>query len=243
MNRPTNTKLITSSLCRSVGRACRPLRCAPGAHRGCQPPYIGGLARAPRRGVGTLARGLAPGLARFACLYVSPPPGASGQPKYLRSHPSWNASPTAGRHPPMAWTLIRDIARMLSPDRPIVLLARLAGCPRPTAKSWATGHRRPPIFLLRLLRDMAEAQARNAGSLGELDYEIRQREYEPKHRTGFNIVRERDGPGSVPRDGRNRLGRPKKIRTTPPEKARQPLTSNILAPPRFSNVASPVLLS
>jgi hypothetical protein len=25
-------------------------------------------------------------------------------------------------------------------------------------------------------------------------------------------IRERDGPGSVPRDGRNRLGRPKQIR-------------------------------
>jgi hypothetical protein len=32
----------------------------------------------------------------------------------------------------------------------------------------------------------------------------------PRPRTGFNEVRVRDGPGSIPRDGRNRLGRPKK---------------------------------
>jgi hypothetical protein len=32
----------------------------------------------------------------------------------------------------------------------------------------------------------------------------------PGPRTGFNEVRVRDGPGSAPRDGRNRLGRPRK---------------------------------
>lgn len=36
---------------------------------------------------------------------------------------------------------------------------------------------------------------------------ISQREREPKRRTGFNEIRERDVPGSVPRDGRNRRGR------------------------------------
>src|SRR5438128_1363772 len=108
----------------------------------------------------------------------------------------------------MAWTLIRDAARALSPDRPIMLLSRLSGRPRPTVKSWATGHRRPPIFVLRVLRDVIQSQGRRTGLEGELDYEIRRREYEPKHRTGFNLIRERDGPGSIPRDGRNRLGRP-----------------------------------
>jgi hypothetical protein len=113
----------------------------------------------------------------------------------------------------MPWTLIRDVARMVSPDRPIVLLARLAACPRPTAKSWASGHRRPPIFLLKRLRDIAESQARNAGLLGEIDYEIRKREDEPpwkRRGLGFMEIRERDGPGTTPRDGQNRLGRPKR---------------------------------
>jgi hypothetical protein len=47
----------------------------------------------------------------------------------------------------------------------------------------------------------------------ELDHVIRKRSYEVRRRTGFNEIRERDGPGSVPRDGRNRLGRPKRIKT------------------------------
>jgi hypothetical protein len=69
-------------------------------------------------------------------------------------------------------------------------------------------HCRPPIDILTKLR--AVVRDRPTGLEGELDYEIRKREYEPKHRTGFNSIRERDGPGSIPRDGRNRLGRPRK---------------------------------
>jgi hypothetical protein len=110
----------------------------------------------------------------------------------------------------MAQTLIRDVMRMLSPDRPIMQLARFAGRPRPTAKAWATGHRRPPIDVLIMLREVV--RDRPTGLEGELDYEIRKREYEPKHRTGFNTIRERDGPGSVPRDGRNRRGRPQRAK-------------------------------
>jgi hypothetical protein len=128
-----------------------------------------------------------------------------GPTNYLCREENWDASP-------MAWTLIRDIARTLSPDRPIIFLARLAGCPRPTAKSWATGHRRPPISVLKLLRELV--QGRRTGLEGELDYEIRRREYEPKHRTGFNLIRERDGPCSIPRDGRNRRGRPRRVVAT-----------------------------
>jgi hypothetical protein len=109
----------------------------------------------------------------------------------------------------MAQTLIRDIARTLSPDRPIMFLAQLARCPRPTAKSWTTGHRRPPVWVLDALRHMARVRGLT-GLEREFDYQIRQRTYEPKHRTGFNQIRERDGPGSTPRDGRNRLGRPRK---------------------------------
>jgi hypothetical protein len=108
----------------------------------------------------------------------------------------------------MAQTLIRDVMRALSPDRPIKLLSRLADRPRATAKSWATGHRRPPINVLRALREAARGYG--TGLELELDYEIRKREFEPRHLTGFNQVRERDGPGSIPRDGRNRLGRPRR---------------------------------
>jgi hypothetical protein len=41
--------------------------------------------------------------------------------------------------------------------------------------------------------------------LSDLDLVIRKREYEPKHRTGFNLIDPLTG-----RDRRNRLGRPRK---------------------------------
>jgi hypothetical protein len=123
----------------------------------------------------------------------------------------------------MAWTLIRDVMRLLSPDRPIVQLARLGGCPRPTAKSWATGHRRPSVGILKAAleairerqtgrADVAKLEERQtiSGLAYELEDMIRKRSYETRHLTGFNAVRERDGPGSVPRDARNRLGRPRR---------------------------------
>jgi hypothetical protein len=93
----------------------------------------------------------------------------------------------------VAETLIRDVMRMLSPDRPIMQLARLAGRPRPTAKSWAIGHRRPPIYILAMLREVVRDRG-SAGLEPELDYEIRKREYEPKHLTGFNEIREVTAP-------------------------------------------------
>jgi hypothetical protein len=58
----------------------------------------------------------------------------------------------------------------------------------------------PPILFLKLLRDVV--QGRRTGLEGELDYEIRRREYEPKHRTGFNLIDPLTGF-----DKRNRLGR------------------------------------
>jgi hypothetical protein len=112
----------------------------------------------------------------------------------------------------MSDTVIRRAARALNRDKPIRTLAVLAHCPRPTAKAWANNHRRPPIVILKILRDMLKARhAALLALIPELDCAIMQREREPKHRTGFNEIRERDGPGSVPRDGRNRCGRPRRV--------------------------------
>ena len=116
--------------------------------------------------------------------------------------------PLRGR---MSDTVIRRAARALNPDRPIRALAALGRCPRSTAKSWATLHRRPPVSVLKVLREAINArQSAIFAVLSDLDLLIMKREYEPKHRTGFNLIRERDGPGSIPRDGRNRHGRPRK---------------------------------
>ncbi len=48
--------------------------------------------------------------------------------------------------------------------------------------------------------------------LRDFGIEIARREGEPPRRRGFMEIRERDGPGTVPRDARHRRGRPKKLR-------------------------------
>jgi hypothetical protein len=109
-------------------------------------------------------------------------------------------------------TVIRAAARALNPDRPIVILAGLARGRRSTAKSWATGHRRPSIAVLKILRDaLKERQAAIGQLVPALDHVILKREIEPIQRTGFNEIKVRDGPGSIPRDARNRRGRPRRI--------------------------------
>lgn len=117
--------------------------------------------------------------------------------------------PAEGR---MSDTLIRRAARALNPDRPIITLAGLACGRRSTAKSWATGRRRPSVATLKILRELLkDRQADLFQLIPQLDYLIVQREHAPTRRTGFNEIRERDGPGSIPRDGRNRFGRPRRI--------------------------------
>ena len=103
----------------------------------------------------------------------------------------------------------RHGVRALSPDRPIKLLTQLARCPRATARSWVTGHRRPPIYVLKLLRVVIRGEG--TGLELELEYEIRKRENEPRHLTGFCQIDPATG-----RDKRNRLGRPKRIKAADP---------------------------
>ena len=57
---------------------------------------------------------------------------------------------------------------------------------------------------------MLQARAAQCNELWrEFGNEIARREGEPRRLTGFNEIRVRE-PGGIPRDGRNRLGRPKK---------------------------------
>jgi hypothetical protein len=110
----------------------------------------------------------------------------------------------------MSDTVIRRAARALNPDRPLRAFADKVHRPRSTVKSWITGRRRPSIVTLKILRAMLnDRQSTLFDLIRELDNVIAKREFQPRHRTGFNEIRERDGPGSVPRDGRNRLGRPR----------------------------------
>ena len=108
----------------------------------------------------------------------------------------------------MSASVIRSAARALNPDKPIRTLASLVHCPRPTAKAWANGHRRPPVVVLKILRDLLKnRQAALLQLIDALEYVIMQREREPKHRTGFNLIDPLTGM-----DRRNRLGRPRRVR-------------------------------
>jgi hypothetical protein len=107
--------------------------------------------------------------------------------------------------------LLDRAARALFSGAPSALLARHCGVPKATARSWRQAHRRPPKAVLEKVRLMLQARAAWCNELWrEFGIEIARREGEPVYRRGFMEILERDGPGSVPRDGRNRQGRPRK---------------------------------
>jgi hypothetical protein len=106
----------------------------------------------------------------------------------------------------MSDTVIRRAAFLLNPDRPIMTLAGLARGRRSTAKSWATGRRRPSVATLKILCDLLKDRGTDLYQLiPQLEYLIMLREREPTHARGFMIVDPLKGS-----DKRNRLGRPKK---------------------------------
>jgi transposase-like protein len=106
----------------------------------------------------------------------------------------------------MSDTVIRRAASALSPDQPIKTLAALGSGRRSTAKSWATGRRRPSVANLKILLEwLKERRAVLYQLIPELEYLITLREREPRHARGFMV---RDPATGV--DRRNRLGRPKK---------------------------------
>jgi hypothetical protein len=106
----------------------------------------------------------------------------------------------------MSDTVIRRAVFALNPSRPIMTLAGLARGRRSTAKSWATGRRRPSIETLKILCDLLKERRADLYQLiPELEYLIMLREREPMHARGFML---RDPATGM--DRRNRLGRPKK---------------------------------
>jgi hypothetical protein len=86
------------------------------------------------------------------------------------------------------------------------------------SKHWAYGNRKPPIEVFKKLRGLLQYALPThedqrlvielTALVGQYIWEHERKAARPL--TGFNEVRERDGPGSTPRDARNRLGRPRK---------------------------------
>jgi hypothetical protein len=106
----------------------------------------------------------------------------------------------------MSDNLIRRAAFVLDPHRPIMMLTGLARGRRSTAKSWATGHRRPSIATLKIVCGLLKERRADLYQLiPELEYLIMLREREPPRARGFMI---RDPVTGM--DTRNRRGRPRK---------------------------------
>jgi len=106
-------------------------------------------------------------------------------------------------------TIIRRAARLLSAEAPNAALARVAGCPKSTARAWISGRRRPPINLYgRLEEELRERIRTHFAIVAEMKHVVwlRQREPPPPLR-GFFAIDPLTG-----RDGRNRLGRPKRTK-------------------------------
>jgi hypothetical protein len=109
--------------------------------------------------------------------------------------------------------LIFRASQALFPGAPSALLANSCENPVPkaTARSWRQGHRRAPLPVVRRIHRLLQERAAECNDLWRLlGIEIVRREGEPPHRRGFMEIRERDGPGSVPRDARWRSGRRRK---------------------------------
>ena len=120
-------------------------------------------------------------------------------------------------HHPFDAGLIDRAARTLFAGAPTSLLARSCGVlvAKATARDWRRDRRRAPKPVLKRLRELAQIRAAECGVLcRDLDNAIARREGEFIPRRGFMEVRERDGPGSVPRDARWRGGRRRKDETT-----------------------------
>ena len=119
---------------------------------------------------------------------------------------------TAMHHPYDAH-LIDRAARAQFAGAPTSLLARSCGVvvAKATVRDWRRDRRRAPKPVLKRLRELAQQRAAQCCEIcRDLDNAIARRDGELIRRRGFMEIRERDGPGSKPRDGRNRLGRPKR---------------------------------
>jgi len=110
--------------------------------------------------------------------------------------------------------LLDRAARLLFAGAPSALLADSCGgrWAKSTVRSWRQGHRRAPVSVLKHLHHMLQVHSAESNELWTLfGNEIARREYPPPTAPrGFMEIRERDGPGSKPRDGRNRRGRPRR---------------------------------
>lgn len=114
----------------------------------------------------------------------------------------------------MAVTLLYRAACLLSPDCPNRAVSQLLGRKRSSVRAWLSDRRQMPLkHHAALEEELAERIRAHHAIIQELKQAVWLRERRgPKPLQGFFVVKERDGPGSMPRDARWRGGRPKRNR-------------------------------
>jgi hypothetical protein len=86
-----------------------------------------------------------------------------------------------------------------------------------TIQGWRADRSRLPADDAEMLARFIRPRAENGLALAKaLEEYAAKRRAEPRRARGFEVVRARDGPGSPPRDGRNRRGRPRSWSTNAP---------------------------
>ena len=116
--------------------------------------------------------------------------------------------PSPAQKCPHDATWLDRAARTLWPERHAAGLAALAGCPKSTARAWLSGRNRPPISVLRAVIHALHLRAEVCLSIKPfMESEVTAREREPRRLAGWAEIKEWDGPGTIPRDGRWRGGR------------------------------------
>lgn len=103
---------------------------------------------------------------------------------------------------PLGERAILRAVKLLWPRRHVKTLGEHLNRSRNTAASWLYGKRSTPQFVT---RDIAAVLRQHAAMMlavaDELDRELVKRELTLPKRSGFCVVKERDGPGSIPRRG------------------------------------------
>jgi len=118
--------------------------------------------------------------------------------------------PPSAQKPRHDATWFAAACRHLWPGRHAAGLAAFTNRPKSTCRAWIAGYRRPPPSAINAVLHRLRNHASEGLSIAAfLETVAVAREREPRRLTGWAAIAERDGPGTVPRDGRWRGGRSK----------------------------------
>ena len=115
------------------------------------------------------------------------------------------------RYPDTAFSIA---CKSLWPLRHCAGLAAHLNRPNSTARSWISGRRPVPSWVLSVVSSLLASKGRDLMTMADqIAYDATKAAQIRRMPRGFQIVRPRDGAGSLPRDGRWKGGRARKENT------------------------------